>query len=63
MKNQRKNLQFLSGVLIDFLVDFKRYSETSPKAANLDPFENSRVNRGVRHFQTVLKSIIQAFDK
>ena len=45
----------LGGVLIDFSIDFERYFTVSPKAATLDPFENFRGNRGVRHFNEVLK--------
>ena len=41
--------------MIDFLIDFERYFTVSPKAATLDPFENFRGNRGVRHFNQVLK--------
>ena len=55
MKNQLKNLENLSGVLIDFLIDFERYFTVSPKAVTLHPFENFRGNRGVRHFNEVLK--------
>ena len=43
--------------LTDFLVDFNRSFTASRKAATLDPLKNSRVNRGVRHFHQVLKSI------
>ena len=50
-----KIVENLRGVLIDFLMDFERYFTASPKAATLDPFENFRVNRGVRHFNRVLK--------
>ena len=41
--------------LIDFLIDFKRYFTASPKVATLDPFENFRVNHGVRPLQQSLK--------
>ena len=33
-----------------------------PKAPTLDPFENFRVNRGVRHFGQVLKALKNALE-
>ena len=50
-----KIVENLRGVLIDFFFDFERYFTASPKAATLDPLENFRVNRGVRHPHQVLK--------
>ena len=41
--------------MVDFLIDFERYFTVSPKVATLHPFENFRGNRGVRHFNQVLK--------
>ena len=42
------------------MIDFKKYFKASPKVATLDPFENSRLNRGVRHSNQVLKSVRNA---
>ena len=46
--------------MIDLFVDFKMYFTANPKAATLDPLENSRVNRGAQHFNSVLKYVRNA---
>ena len=61
-KINEKNIENLRGVLVEFLIDFERYFTASPKVATLDPFENFRVNRGVRHFPKVLNSIKKALE-
>ena len=50
-----KNNELLRRVLVDVLINSKRYFTAGPKAATLDPFENSPENRGVRHLNQVLK--------
>ena len=50
-----KNNDLLRRVLVDVLINSERYLTASPKAATHDPFENVRENRGVRHFNQVLK--------
>ena len=46
----------IPSILEKNFIDFKMYFTASPKAATLDPLENFRVSRGVRHFNRVLKS-------